>query len=82
MTKNGSDRAWLVIQAQDLLYELRRRQFLLECLDRAMSDVYFDADPEAKEGIENISTVLAAYDNEKAVNLISQALQLLEDARK
>lgn len=82
MAKIDKDCAWLIIQAQDLLNELKTNHYLLECVDRAISDAYFDADSSLKPEIEKIGTVLRAYDPEKAVTLISQAIQLLEDARK
>jgi hypothetical protein len=82
MAKIGNDGSWLVCQAQDLLNELVEKQFLLECLDETLGHVYFDADSKTKKELTKISTVLRAYDNEKAVALISQAIQLLDDARK
>jgi hypothetical protein len=76
------DTAWLIMQAQDILSELKSQQYLLECLDRTIESAYTDADPCGREELTKMTTVLDAYDNGKAVTLISQAIQLLEEAKK
>ena len=65
----------------DILCELRDNQFLLECLDQIIGDVYYDADSEQRKRLTQISTVLAAYDNEKVTKKLETAIKLLKTAK-
>lgn len=82
MAKNSSDSRWLAGEAQDILHALRKKHFLLECLDSVVSDLYFEAEDEARESLVKIQTLLRAYDYEKAVKQLSAAIRLLDEARK
>jgi hypothetical protein len=78
MTEKNTRRA--IVEAIDILSALRDRHFLLECLNSVFGDCYFDADPETKRKITNLSTVLAAYDHRAATDSLDRVIALLEDA--
>ena len=82
MAKNNNNSRWLAGEAQDILHALREKHFLLECLDSALGDIYFEASEETKESLTKIQTLFGAYDHEKAVKQLSAAIRLLDEARK
>lgn len=70
-----------ILDSIDILYELRNNQFLLECLDQTIGHVYSDAGSEQRKRLTQISTVLAAYDNEKVTKKLETAIKLLKTAK-
>lgn len=82
MAKNNNDSRWLAGEAQDILATLRKKHFLLECLDSVISDLYFEAEDEARESLTKIQALLRAYDHKSATKQLSAAVRLLDEARK
>lgn len=72
-----------ILDAIDLLYELKDNQYLLDCLDEVIGHVYFDhhENKAFRQGLTNISTVLRAYSNETVTGKLETAIALLENAR-
>ncbi len=71
-----------ILDAMDILNEIREWQYLLDCLEQALRSVYFDADPETRAKLTEVSTVLRAYDNEKVIEKLTTAFEALDCARK
>ena len=72
---------WLAVQAQDILTELRDNQYLLEAVEWAIDEAYFDADDDTREKLTKISTVLRAYDNDRVTDSLKKAITLLDEVR-
>ena len=69
-----------VIAAADLLAELKSRHYLLVCLDRCISEHYSFDNPELKEALDNLTTVLNAYDLNYCLALINESMERLDSA--
>lgn len=72
---------WLAVQAQDVLNELKDNQYLLEAVEWAIDEAYFDADDDTREKLTKISTVLRAYDNDRVTDSLKKAITLLDEVR-
>ncbi|MFN7662552.1 MAG: hypothetical protein ACK5PQ_02375 [Alphaproteobacteria bacterium] len=67
---------------QDAIDALRDRQYLLVCLDRAIEYAYDPAIPELCTVLNNLGTILNAYDNSEVTAILDRCSRVLSVERK
>lgn len=70
-----------LIDVEDALENVRRNQYLLVCLDRCIGDHFHHSTPELREALENLTTILNAYDVETVNATLAVCLKSLEYIR-
>ena len=71
-----------ILDAMDILTDLREWQYLLNCLEKTFDDAYCGANSETRAMLTKMTTVLRAYDNEKVIEKLTTALEALDYARE
>lgn len=79
---SNTDNQSQIIDATDIIAQLRERQWLLKCLEMTIDHLYFGSSPETRNALEKVSTVLSCYDHETVTERLEIAIALLSNPVK
>ena len=79
---SNTDNQSQIIDATDIIAQLRERQWLLKCLEMTIDHLYFESSPETRNALEKVSTVLSCYDHDAVTERLEIAIALLSNPVK
>jgi hypothetical protein len=71
-----------VLDVQDTIDTLVHHQVLLECLDREIAESFRWDNPELKEALTRLATILDAYDHKSVTKTLRKCSDVLERERQ